>query len=224
MAWRTQRPTDHEGATATSSAGFEGAAGRVAASVMARLNRDMERAAVAELDPAPDDDVLAVGFGPGVGIQELVPRLEGGCIAGIDPSATMVERARRRNRRAVDTGQVVLAEAAAHAIPFPDGAFRGVLAVNSMQLWRPLEGSLREVARVLSPGGALITLTHLWALEKQAPLDEWLARTTALLGSAGLVDVRHRTGSFRSGAGLVLSAHKPRPRNRIAPESAEPPV
>ena len=211
------KPTQGPTRTVATSAGFEGAIGRVAATLMARLNRDMERVAVGELDPEPDDDVLAVGFGPGVGIQELVARLERGCVAGIDPSATMVEQARRRNRGAVGSGQVVLVEAAADAIPFPDGAFRGVVAVNSMQLWRPLEGSLREVARVLAPGGALVTVTHVWAIEKQAPLDEWLARTTSLLGFAALGHVRHRRGSFRSGAGLVLSAHKPRSRNHIAP-------
>jgi ubiquinone/menaquinone biosynthesis C-methylase UbiE len=211
------RPTQGRTRTVATSAGFEGVAGRVAASVMARVNRDMERAAVGELDPEPDDDVLAVGFGPGVGIQELVLQLERGCVAGIDPSSTMVEQARRRNRAAVDAGQVVLVEAAADAIPFPDGAFGGVVAVNSLQLWRPLEGSLREVARVLAPGGALVTVTHVWAIEKQEPLDEWLARTTSLLGSSGLGDVRHRRGSFRSGAGLVLSAYKPRLRNHIAP-------
>jgi ubiquinone/menaquinone biosynthesis C-methylase UbiE len=211
------KPTQGSTRSVAATAGFEGAVGRVAASVMARLNRDMERAAVGELDPEPNDDVLAVGFGPGVGVQELVRRLERGCIAGIDPSVTMVEQARRRNRGAVDTGQVVLVEAAADAIPFPDRAFRGVVAVNSMQLWRPLEGSLREVARVLAPGGALVTVTHVWAIEKRAPLDEWLARTTSLLGATGLGHVRHRRGSFRSGAGLVLSAHKPRSRNHIAP-------
>jgi ubiquinone/menaquinone biosynthesis C-methylase UbiE len=191
-----------------SNPGFEGATGRMAGAVMARLNRDMERAAIAELDPAEDDDVLAVGFGPGVGIRELTRHLGRGCIAGIDPSPTMVELARRRNRRAVGTGEVALFEAAADAIPFPDGAFRGVVAVNSMQLWRPLDGSLREVARVLAPYGALVAVTHVWAIEKQAPLDEWLARFSTLLQSCGLGDVRQRTDSFRSGAGLVLSVRK----------------
>jgi ubiquinone/menaquinone biosynthesis C-methylase UbiE len=189
--------------------GFEGPAGRVAAAVMARLNRDMEHAAIAELDPAPDDDVLTVGFGPGVGVQQLVATLHDGCIGGVDPSPTMVQLARRRNRRAVGAGQVTLVEAAADAIPFPDGAFRGVLAVNSMQLWYPLEASLREVARVLASGGAVVAVTHVWAIEKQAPLPEWLARVTPLLRAAGLGDLRLRTEPFRSGAGVVLSAHKP---------------
>jgi ubiquinone/menaquinone biosynthesis C-methylase UbiE len=223
MGRQTQAPA-HGGTTASTATtatgartGFEGAAGRVAAAVMARLNRDMERAATAELDPAEDDDVLAVGFGPGVGIHELAGRLPRGCIAGIDPSPTMVDLARRRNREAVRTGQVALFEAAADAIPFPDGAFRGIVAVNSMQLWRPLDGSLREVARVLAPGGALVALTHVWAIEKQAPLDEWIARLTPLLASCGLTEFRHRTESFRSGAGLMLSARKPGHRKPKTP-------
>ena len=214
-----QTPAQVYGArtTVTTNAGFEGAAGRVAASVMARLNRDMERAAVSELDPAQDDDVLAVGFGPGVGIQELVGRLTGGCVAGIDPSSTMLQLARRRNRRSVDAGQVVLVEAAASRIPFPDEAFRGVVAVNSMQLWRPLEGSLREVARVLAPGGTLVAVTHVWALQKQAPLDKWLTELAPVLRSCGLGEWRQRTESFRSGAGVVLLAHKSALRNHTAP-------
>ena len=212
-------PTEVHGTrtTATTNAGFEGVAGRVAASVMARLNRDMERAAVSELDPAEDHDVLAVGFGPGVGIQELVGRLTRGCVAGVDPSSKMVELARRRNRRTVDTGQVVLVEAAANSIPFPDEAFRGVVAVNCMQLWRPLEGSLREVARVLAPGGTLVTVTHVWAVQKQAPLDKWLTELAPLLRACGLGECRQRTESFRSGAGLVLTADKSPLRNHTAP-------
>ena len=51
--------------------GFDGFVGRISGSVMARMNRDMERTAVAELNPSPNDSVLAIGFGPGVGIELL---------------------------------------------------------------------------------------------------------------------------------------------------------
>ena len=117
----------------------------------------------------------------------------------------------------VDNGYIVAERANSGRIPFPDEAFRGVVAVNSMQLWRPLEGSLREVARVLAPGGTLVAVTHVWALQKQAPLDKWLTELAPVLRSCGLGEWRQRTESFRSGAGVVLSAHKSALRNHTAP-------
>jgi ubiquinone/menaquinone biosynthesis C-methylase UbiE len=191
---------------------FEGTAGRLAGAVMARLNGDMERAAVDELAPRPDDAVLAVGFGPGVGIAELVARLPDGSVAGVDPSATMVARSRRRNRAAVGEGRVLLTQARAQSIPWPDGAFAGVVAVNSVQLWEPLGRSVGEVARVLAAGGALVTVTHTWAIEKRTPLGAWTADTIALLEHCGLVEIAQRTVTFRSGPGLVLCAHAPAPQ------------
>ncbi len=196
---------------------FAGAAGRLAGAVMARLNRDMERAAVDELAPGPDDAVLAVGFGPGVGVAELVARLPGCVVAGVDPSPTMVAQARRRNLAAIDAGRVVLARAGAEAIPWPDRAFSGVVAVNCMQLWEPLDDALCEVARVLAPGAPLVTVTHTWAIEKRAPLSEWTAALLPRLERCGFVDVTQRTAGFRSGPGLVLHARMLRHGNRMAP-------
>lgn len=201
----------------SATAGFEGVRGKLAGAVMARLNRDMEAAALDELAPAPADSVLAVGFGPGVGIADLALRLSQGHVAGIDPSATMVAAARRRNRAALDTGRVQLIEAGAASIPWRDAAFAGVVAVNTMQLWEPLDVALNEVARVLAPGGLLVALTHRWAIEKRASLDHWTGTTGALLRRCGLVDITHRTAPFRSGEGLVLRARMPLDGNPMAP-------
>jgi arsenite methyltransferase len=189
-----------------STAQFDGPAGRLAGAVMARTNRDMEIAAVDELGPAPDDAVVAVGFGPGVGIAALAPRLPDGLVAGIDPSASMVALASRRNRVAIAAGRVELVQARVESIPWRESTFAGVLAVNSMQLWEPLDVALDEVARVLIPGGTLVTVTHRWAIERRAPLDEWVAAADALLGDRGFKRVAHRTGRFRSGTGLVMRA------------------
>ena len=197
---------------------FEGAAGRAAGAVMARLNRDMEHAAIGVLGPGDADSVLSIGFGPGVGLTELVARLRNGRAAGIDPSPAMVAQARRRNRSDIDAGRLVLAEAAAERIPWPDGSFDGVLAVNSIQLWAPLPDGLREVARVLRPGGAFVALTHVWAIEKTCPVAEWVEATRALLEEVGMGPVSTRTDPYRSGAGLLLRTELLRPCNRKAPE------
>jgi ubiquinone/menaquinone biosynthesis C-methylase UbiE len=192
----------------TPNSGFEGTAGRVAGAVMARMNRDMERAAVDELALGPGAEVLAVGFGPGVGIALLLERLPQVRVCGIDPSATMVEQARRRNRVAVEDGRVALAHAGAESVPWPDGAFDAVVAVNSMQLWDPLEGGLREVGRVLRPRGVLVALTHTWAVEKRMSAGEWTTTIHELLERCDFTGVAGGTRTFRSGPALVQRAER----------------
>ena len=199
------------GGDSSGKSSFEGRAGRLAGAVMTRLNRDMELAAIVELCPAEDGRVLAVGFGPGVGVAELVPRVPRGGVAGVDPSATMVEQACRRNRAAVASGRVRLERASAASIPWPGGSFDGVIAVNSLQLWKPIHASLRELARILAPSGTLVTLTHGWAIEKRAPETDWVSMMTEALAVAGFVRISHRTARFRSGEGLFLRAERPSP-------------
>ena len=206
------------GTAGTPNRGFEGAAGRAAGAVMARLNRDMERAAIDVLGPDAAHTVLSIGFGPGVGLADLLDRLPDGRAAGIDPSPTMVAQARRRNRRHVESGHLVVAQAAAESIPWPDRSFDGVLAVNSMQLWAPLPEGLREVARVLRPGGALVALTHVWAIEKTRPLAEWIEALTAQLEHTGMGPVSTRTDRYRSGPGLLVRTELLHSCNRKAPK------
>jgi ubiquinone/menaquinone biosynthesis C-methylase UbiE len=188
------------------TSGFEGLVGRISGSVMARLNRDMERTAVAELNPSPSDNVLAIGFGPGIGVESLADVLSAGSVAGIDPSAAMNGLARRRNRQGIDSGRIVLRSVGAEAIPWPDTTFNGIVAVNSAQLWRPLNTAVGEVARVIRPGGSLVTITHAWAIEKTCPVPEWIERMSSLLAERGLSAISSRIQKFRSGRGLILSA------------------
>ena len=196
---------------------FDGTAGRLSGPLMARMNRDMELAAIDELAPASDASVLALGFGPGVGVAELAKRLPRGVVGGVDPSAAMLQQARRRNLSSVECGQVTLKRGTADSIPWPDGTFTGALAVNSIQLWDPLDASAREVVRVLAPRGRLVAITHVWAIEKRLPLEQWASAVVELLAAAGFDDIAHRTAPFRSGQGLVLRCEKRRPCNRKAP-------
>ncbi|HXQ59308.1 MAG TPA: class I SAM-dependent methyltransferase [Acidimicrobiales bacterium] len=191
----------------TRASGFDGLAGRMAALVMAHANRDMEMAAITELNGGRDHGcILSIGFGPGVGIAELARRRPDDMVAGIDPSPTMIEVASRRNRAAIETGRVVLRQAGAEAIPWPGDSFDAVVAVNSIQLWSPLTAAIAEVARVVRPGGMLVTLTHAWAVEKRTSLDEWVESASRLLTEHGFAIVTSGTEGFRSGRALTLHA------------------
>ena len=196
----------------TPNRGFEGTVGRLTGTVMARMNRDMELAAVDELALGSGAEVLAVGFGPGVGIAALLERASRVRVRGVDPSASMVEQAGERNRVAVREGRVELAQARAEMVPWPDAAFDAAVAVNSMQLWDPLPAAVRELARVLRPGGVLVAVTHTWAVEKRMATAEWTSTTNELLQRCGFTDVTVGTRTFRSGPGLVQRAERLRRR------------
>ena len=66
----------------------KGFLGRLGGLIMARVNRDAAAQVIKLLGIRPDDKVLEVGFGPGVGIQLLLERITGGWVAGVDYCAT----------------------------------------------------------------------------------------------------------------------------------------
>lgn len=167
---------------------FEGVAGRAAAKVMARSNRDAELEAIDILDPGHDDCVVAIGIGPGVGVHALSTRVRS--VLGVDPSHVMIEEARRRCSSGIRAGIVELAVSNAARIPLPDESAHGAIAVNSVQLWAPFDSSVAEVARVLRPNGRLVTLTHDWAIRRsrETDIDRWVDVATETCARYGLVD------------------------------------
>jgi len=186
---------------------FDGVAGRATAKVMARMNRDAEIEAVDILGPRSGDRVLAVGIGPGVGVRHLATSVEGVSIVGIDPSAAMLAEARRRNRASVESGTVELVQTTADALIWGDSSFAGVVAVNSIQMWDPLDASLAEVARVLRPSGRLITLTHDWAIERSTgrSTDAWAEWVRRLATPVGLTELESWRARSERGTSVALT-------------------
>jgi ubiquinone/menaquinone biosynthesis C-methylase UbiE len=68
----------------------EGVLGRLGGVILARANRTFAQAIIADLDIGAPENVVEVGFGPGVGIELLTKAANTGKVAGVDPSAEMV--------------------------------------------------------------------------------------------------------------------------------------
>jgi ubiquinone/menaquinone biosynthesis C-methylase UbiE len=130
-----------------------GVLGRLGGIIMAHTNEDCGAWVADLLEIGPNDRVLEVGFGPGVIIQRLSKLASAGHVAGIDPSREMVEQARARNAAAIERGRVDLRRGSVESLPFDDGTFDKALAVNSMQVWPEPAAGLREMRRVMKPGG-----------------------------------------------------------------------
>lgn len=130
-----------------------GTVGRFAGWLMALANNGMNRFTAELMDAQPDDRILEIGFGPGRLIERLAAEATAGLVAGIDPSDVMLAQATSRNRAAIEAGRVRLQEGAISALPFADATFTKVCSVNTIYFWPEPGSDLREVRRVLVPGG-----------------------------------------------------------------------
>lgn len=133
----------------------KGMLGRLGGFILSFTKRDFIQWVIRQLDVQPNDKVLEVGFGPGVGIQFLADAVTTGTLAGVDYSKEMVEQAKARNAKAIAAGSVQIQHGSAEALPFADNTFDKALAINSMQVWSDALTGLREMRRVIKVGGKI---------------------------------------------------------------------
>lgn len=112
------------------------------------------------VDVRPGDRVLEVGYGPGGLIRLLVRRTEAASIHGVDPSPDMRDVATRTNHAAVRSGRVELGIGSAQRTGLPDASIDRIVTVNTVAIWPDLAAGVRELHRVLRPGGTLLIAWH----------------------------------------------------------------
>jgi SAM-dependent methyltransferase len=188
--------------------GVDALSGQEAARMMARLNADMEHAAIELLRPRNDERFLVIGPGPGVGVLALLDTIFPGGVVAIDPSRTMLHAAADRVRPHPYGDRVRLGALFALDIPPSAGPFDAAVAVNSQHLWQPHAESLKAIGQTMGAGGRLVTLTHLWAITRRGPLEEWQGLVAADLEHAGFEAPTWSTGRYRTGEGVALVARK----------------
>jgi len=70
--------------------------------------------------------------------------------------------AMRTNKQWIDIARVEVREASVSGLPFSDGAFDVITAVETHFWWPALPTDLREVLRVLKPSGRLIVIAEVY--------------------------------------------------------------
>jgi ubiquinone/menaquinone biosynthesis C-methylase UbiE len=151
------------------------------------------------------DTILDIGCGGGRTISKLAEMASNGKVHGIDYSEESVIAAHRNNRRWIDIGRVSIREGSVSQLPFPDGTFDLVTAIETHLFWPDLPNDFREIFRVLRPGGALLIVAeiykggrHLEGVRKKI-FDKHLAANMnlltpdehrALFANAGFSDVQ----------------------------------
>jgi ubiquinone/menaquinone biosynthesis C-methylase UbiE len=124
--------------------------------------------------------VLDAGCGGGRTVSKLAAVATQGKVYGVDFSKESVAVANRINRQWIDMARVEIREGSVSQLPFPEDVFDLVTAVETHFWWPDLPADMREVLRVLKPGGRLIIIAEVYRgaktmtakmVEKSLPLS-----------------------------------------------------
>lgn len=148
--------------------------------------------------------ILDIGCGGGSTIRKLTALAPEGRVIGIDYSPTSVAVSRQTNASEIANGRVQIEQGSVSALPFSDSAFDVVTAVETHYYWPDLPANVREVHRVLKPGGefALIAETY-----RGGPLRFLYGIVMPLLRAAFLSDQEHRDLLLQAGFTEVKTEH-----------------
>lgn len=148
--------------------------------------------------------ILDIGCGGGATVQKLAALAPEGRVVGIDYSAASVSISREVNAEEIAAGRVQIKHGSVTALPFPDCTFDIVTAVETHYYWPDLPANVREVQRVLKPGGtfALIAETY-----RGGPLRLLYGMVMPLIRAAFLSDQEHRDLLTEAGFTEVATQH-----------------
>lgn len=152
---------------------------------------------VSRIEAGPGDRVLDVATGTGAVARELI-RQKGCSVVGVDQSAEMLAEAHRRLN-----GHAELVEASAESLPFADGEFDALTFTYLLRYVDDPEAALRELARVVRPGGTIAGLE--FGLPGGVWRVPWEVHVRAVLPGAGLA---YRRGWREAGSFLGPSIRK----------------
>lgn len=118
------------------------------------------RAVLHALNLLPGEKVLDVGCGPGFMVQELLPLVgPSGKASAIDLNEGAIALARVRCEA---HSNVEFQSANATALPYPDSSFDCAVSTQVYEYVRDLSAALRELYRVLRPGGRTVIMDTDW--------------------------------------------------------------
>lgn len=109
------------------------------------------------MQPEDNNVILEIGFGTGKFFNRLFDRANGLQVSGIDFSEAMVVAAEEHNPETISSGRLNLKRSSSNAIPFADQTFDKVFCNMVVYFWNQPGPHLKEIRRVLKPGGTFLT-------------------------------------------------------------------
>ncbi len=174
--------------------------------------RHWHRYLLARLTVPPPARVLDMATGTGALARRIAQR-PGFQVIGADITRPMLLQARARASGDGQAPAIDLVECTAEAIPFPDAAFDAVIFTYLLRYVADVPATLRELARVLQPGGMM--LSQDFAVPHGVFYPLWRLHTDIVLrlGGAVISPAWGRVGGFLGGS--IRDFYRRWPEERI---------
>jgi SAM-dependent methyltransferase len=141
----------------------------------------------------PGMRLIDVGCGPGSITRGLAERLAPGQVIGLDLSRETLDAA-RREAAARGLANLHYEEGSVYELPFPEASFDVAYAHQVFQHLRERDVALREMLRVVRPGGLVAVRDVDWGTVAYWPRDPWIDR---------FIDIHLRTWRQNGGEPLM---------------------
>jgi len=148
---------------------------------------------------SPDAHVLDLGCGSGWATRLMAEKARNGWVVGVDISDEMIKLARETS---ASFPNVEFQVASAEKLRFADNEFTDAFSMESLYYYGDTAAALKEIRRVLEPGGQFVTVVDLY--EENVASHQWIEQLkvpvqllsseqyVSLFESAGFVNVSHR--------------------------------
>lgn len=136
-------------------------------------NRDLYEFMLKNIDIKNGERVLEIGYGNGHFYKEIFEKSPDAEISGIDLSQIMHKEAVITNKELIEAGKLDLHHGTSDRIPYQDNIFDKVFCLNVVYFWDKPEDHLKEILRVLKPGGTFYSGNRTKETMKQMPFSPY---------------------------------------------------
>ena len=108
------------------------------------------------LNKITETDILEIGFGTGINLKFYPQNVKK--IIGVDANNGMLQQAKKK----IDNGkiEIELINQSSESLPFPDNSIDAVVSTYTLCSIKEIISAIKEIYRVLKPGGKYYFLEH----------------------------------------------------------------
>lgn len=170
--------------------------GKLMIKSMNKGHSDLTDWALCHLEIKRNHTLLDVGCGGGKTVSKLCTKVGNGKVYGVDYSELCVQKSKKLNQKNILCGKASISQASVSALPFDDDKFDTVTAIETYYFWPDKLNDLKEIYRVLKPGGKLMLVFEMLRTEDEPEKWEKVEKSLGIeaVTKEGITEILLRAG------------------------------